>query len=42
MQGFLDTIYLFRHGEDGGSLKIISLQFELVSSEAHIKTTIHK
>jgi len=31
-----------KHDEDGGSLKIISLQFQLVSSEAHIKTTIHK
>eukprot|EP00088_Acartia_fossae_P058594 TRINITY_DN6877_c0_g1_i5.p1 TRINITY_DN6877_c0_g1~~TRINITY_DN6877_c0_g1_i5.p1 ORF type:complete len:538 (-),score=115.96 TRINITY_DN6877_c0_g1_i5:66-1679(-) len=31
-----------KHGEDGGSLKILSLQFQLVSSEAPLKTTIHK
>lgn len=31
-----------KHGEDGGRLKIISIQFQFVSSEAHIKTTIHK
>jgi len=31
-----------RHGEDGGKLKIISIQFQFVSSEAALKTTVHK
>jgi len=31
-----------RHGEDGGKLMIISIQFQCVSSEAPLKTTVHK
>jgi len=36
------AIAFSKHDEDGGSLQIISLQFKLVSSEAALKTTIHK
>ena len=35
-------VFFGRHGDDGGHLDIVSIDYQVRTSEAKLKTTVHK